>query len=275
MILNIAEITIAVNNVPKDIRCSTYIEKVLHSFSADGSINISHTMNLTPNVKAPTETTRRQNADYFEDSNRIFIESDFFKISIDRNLKKSQLFLKETNNPPFYLLKAIKLVLSFIVIQKGGIPMHSSAVVSNDHTKGFAFTGPSNSGKTTIALLLSIAENEILNDEFNILLPAESGIIIYSTPFTTEDKLVFCNNYNIPLRGIFLLKKSSKNFISKQHPSKNYFKLIESAYSYPATEKLGNMLLQNIESISKHIEPVLLYFRNDSSIIEDFDSFSG
>lgn len=83
--------------------------------------------------------------------------------------------------------------------------MHGCAVERDE--MGFLFTGPSESGKSTVARLSG--DYNVLGDEIIMLQKGEEGYRLRSTPFRGD----YRDNLNIqaPLKAVFLLKQSASN----------------------------------------------------------------
>jgi hypothetical protein len=87
--------------------------------------------------------------------------------------------------------------------------VHGCAVSRNG--QGFLFSGPSGTGKSTIAKLSS--DFKILNDELVIVNRSNGNYVVSSSPFKGD----FKNNINgsVPLSALFLIKHGKKNMIRK------------------------------------------------------------
>ncbi|HEX2957163.1 MAG TPA: hypothetical protein VHO70_10030 [Chitinispirillaceae bacterium] len=91
-------------------------------------------------------------------------------------------FNSNAENLDRLFLEQLKLLVSLLIVKKGGIPLHCSAV-SHEKMGGIVFTGRSGAGKTTAAELLSHSCT-VFNDEYNTLIPRNGTWYIHSTPFT-------------------------------------------------------------------------------------------
>jgi len=89
--------------------------------------------------------------------------------------------------------------------------IHGCAVSKDGY--GYLFSGPSESGKSTIARLSSDLNLDILNDELVIIDRNDGDYSIESSPFRGD----FTDNCNglVPLRAIFLIRHGKKNTIRK------------------------------------------------------------
>jgi hypothetical protein len=208
---------------------------------------------------------RRQSHFYYEGKKDFIIKSRFSTAYINPTLKRILLSFKNTcsGRKKINLLMAyVRLALSICTVLKGGLPFHSSAISFGNC--GIAFSGPSGAGKTTIAKLL-ISPGELLNDDFNILLPCKkNGYKIYSTPFTKT--LKNCFSRSVKLRAVFFLEKGTINKIETL-PFKNKFLFtVKQTVMFPLSDYLGNKILDNVENICAVIEFNRLRFVNNKSI---------
>jgi len=98
-----------------------------------------------------------------------------------------------------------RLLCSFLLMQKGGVFLHASAVVDGD--RAWVFSGPSGSGKTTIAGLAG--DRPVLNDETIALRPGRRGWQACATPFYGSGGPAMARvNERAPLRGLCFLEKA-------------------------------------------------------------------
>lgn len=268
MQLKISEFIININNIPLEIKNSSYYNTVENIFGIKKKGLNDIDISIISNIVIPIELQKRSEALYGENNNEIYISTNFFDIHFSIKTWKCNLLLKKESKSFFYILKAVKILLSQYIITKGGIPLHSSSIATPKGT--FAFIGESGSGKTTISLLLGEKPNKILNDEFNIIIPKNKEYNIYSSPFTTEDKLKFSNNISSPLQSIYAIYKSNSNYLSKINTKEATKLLIKNTYTYHTVAEIANQLLINIENIQSKIFMSKLYFINNSTFFSDF-----
>lgn len=270
MILEIANKIIETHNIPINILNTKHFNMVNEMFGISTTNKADITISIVKNIELPKKLKKREDVFYGERLDEIFISSEFFKLSFNTNTQSALLQLTQVEPIFFYLLKAIKLILSMVIIKDGGIPFHCSAVYNKNGS--FVFTGLSGSGKTTAAFLLNLDKYDVLNDEFNIILPDKNGYSIFSTPFTTIQKLQLCNNISANLSEIFFVKKSTKNYISSNTNQLNFASFIQSLYFFPTTKFLSDKILQNTELLYNQISYNQLYFINNKSFISEFNN---
>lgn len=270
MEIKIANYKIVVDSVPKTLLSTNYFNIVNDLFGINGQ-NFptlkSIYLKTVPKLLFPIKLEQRAEILYAELNDTVFVSSPFFNLSFDINTRNGEVELKELKPQFFYLLKAIKFVLSITAINDGNLPFHCSAVLKDN--KAYIFTGQSGSGKTTASVLLSLDKYQILNDELNIININNSDITVHSTPFTTEAKLKVCNNLNGKLEKIYFLKKAETNYLSDSIMI-TFNDFLESLYTFPTTKTIADKMLMTTETLFKRITSKQLYFINNDSFIEFF-----
>jgi hypothetical protein len=127
-------------------------------------------------------------------------------------------------------------------------------------------SGQSGTGKTTLARIMqSVAGRAIFNDEFNILLPHDGTFFAYSTPFTTPEKFVNCTYGSAPVKKIVFLKKALKTRIEPLPLPHNYFSLMSGIYSFPTSEKLSTIIMENAEKAARAIRCEKLFINHSDN----------
>ncbi len=108
-----------------------------------------------------------------------------------------------------YLISGNKFY--FKLIERGGMLLHSSAIVVGG--RAYLFSGPSGVGKSThTGLWMKLfPEAYILNDDKPALRSSEEGFIVYGTPWSGKHDIN--RNEAVPLGGIAFLQRSDKDFI--------------------------------------------------------------
>jgi hypothetical protein len=86
--------------------------------------------------------------------------------------------------------------------------VHSSAVIANG--SGFLFVGPSEAGKSTVAI--NSSAHHVLGDEMTLVLPQPAGVLIEGTPFNGTFKAK--RPGRAPLRAIFILQQAPQHGIA-------------------------------------------------------------
>lgn len=108
-----------------------------------------------------------------------------------------------------YLISGNKFY--FKLIERGGMLLHSSAVVKDG--RAFLFSGNSGVGKSThTGFWLKLYEDAyILNDDKPAIRLTESGFTVFGTPWSGKHDI--SRNESAPLGGIAFLERSDHDFI--------------------------------------------------------------
>ncbi len=142
--------------------------------------------------------------------------------------------------------------------------------------RGFIFTAPSGTGKTThINLLMKNYPDDvkIINGDKPIIYLSQSGARICSTPWAGKENL---NRNTIePLNGICILRRSAQNSIIKIDPSKYFSDIFRQIYlPIDAEARMRTLELMNVLA---HSVPFYLLECNmdDSAAKASFEFLNG
>lgn len=130
-----------------------------------------------------------------------------------------------------YLISGNKFY--FKLIERGGLLLHSSAIVKDG--RAFLFSGNSGVGKSThTGYWLNLFEDAfVLNDDKPALRAFEGGFMVYGTPWSGKHDI--SRNESAPLGGIAFLERSQQNFMELM----------------PAAEAAKNILAQTVRCIER------------------------
>jgi hypothetical protein len=209
---------------------------------------------------------------YFEEKHRIILFTQTSSCIIDWRDRTALLAFKSSvKRYDILLMDYIKLVLSFVAVERGGLPLHSSAVFNAEYG-GIVYFCKSGGGKSTIASLLA-PEWETLNDEFNLILPSNGGYFVHSTPFTAPLNFSRCTKGCSPIKKMFSIRKGCSNSIEDMAFAKKYLSLGSSVYTVPASRAISDQLLANMQEVCRRIPMQTLFFVNNKSIADDINLF--
>jgi hypothetical protein len=205
---------------------------------------------------------------YLEKKGIFFLKSFSALAMVDTNKQKITLGFKYAvtrSNKRSIFMAFVRLAASLLAVQKGGLPVHSSALCCKG--KGYMFSGPSGAGKSTIARNLLLPPWQLFSDDLNIVLPGPRKTFrVYSTPFAQLNTLPNCVNGSANLQSIFFLEKSSRNRMENLAFKKKYVLLLGQTYILPLSNNFGTMILDNAEKICSHVECKRLFCVNNGSI---------
>lgn len=213
--------------------------------------------------------------DYFyrEDDNNNFLVGNtqfLLDVKLDKNMAVASIV--DFSQNAAIIFACIKWYLSFLAIENGGVPFHSSSVFRNG--RSFLFMGKSGMGKSTICRLLSEKWKKG-NDEYNIVLFDRDILKSCPSPFVPDSDHNGITEGNM-LQCIYILKWSAQNRIEEINGcSGKYFNLLGNVYTKPANAYLGEKLLDNINRISNSVPVKILHFNNNQSVCSYFEQVNG
>jgi len=275
MILQIAGITIKTELSADQYPQTDYFKKacLAYSISESAVFDFRITIGDYGQVKSDEKALMTRNAvSYLEFDDACMVYSDSSECYIRWKEKTATLsFVPNVDQYDVLFMDHIKMLLSFLAIDRGGLPLHSSAVY-NEKNGGIIFFCPSGGGKTTIASLLT-PEWKILSDECNMIMPEHGTYFVYSTPFTSPVNYYLCTSGCAPLRKLFKLSKSASNGFMNLTYKEKYMSLGQSIFSIAASKNLSEKIMENMENVCRCIPLQLLSFAKNSSISTDIHHF--
>lgn len=147
-----------------------------------------------------------------------------------------------------YLISGNKFY--FKLIERGGMLLHSSAIVKDG--RAFLFSGHSGVGKSThTGLWLKLYEDAyILNDDKPALRAYEEGFTVYGTPWSGKHDVN--RNEAVPLGGIAFLQRSDRDFIEPMQAKDAAPALIAQTVRAIKRESM-EMLLQTVDRLLREV----------------------
>ena len=131
---------------------------------------------------------------------------------------------------------------------------HGAAVKAFD--KGYIFTAPSGTGKTTHIKLLTkyFGDNiTIINGDKPIIKIKEGLATVYSTPWAGKER--WQTNTCAPLGGIIILRRGKINSIREISPTEYFSEIMKQVY----IPKNGEMMLKTLELVDSLAKAVPFY----------------
>jgi hypothetical protein len=156
------------------------------------------------------------------------------------------------------------MVVSWYASTRRGLLLHAASVCSQG--KGFIFLGESGAGKSTVALNSAKVGISVLGEDRVLVLADDEQSFILSIAPTLPPQLITHPGLRPPLKGIFVLLKSSSDRLvpmSQAHSARMLFKAFQeqSASSVLAPSLLRNAF-QTACNIARHVPGYYLYLRN-------------
>lgn len=279
MILEIATIRIKLTFEHEYNLNTDYINKIIEMYKVGDTDEYDFEFKTIKRTEQPStfyKMESRNEALYRETEDTFLFETESWASTIYwKNRLMTIMFFNKgfTHLEDRLFIGSLKLLISLLILKKGGLPLHCSAV-SNNNQFCTLFSGQSYAGKTTIALLLHHKRKwAIFNDEFIIIKPHNGTYYVYSTPFTSPEKITFCSHGIAPLKKIFFLKKDIANRTEKMALKEKYFFVLGGTFTFPTSEYFGNILMETVEKIARNVPIEMLYFNNKSNIAERIDEF--
>ena len=163
-----------------------------------------------------------------------------------------------TLNPDLF-----RLLCSFLLMQKGGVFLHASAVV--DRGRAWVFSGPSGSGKTTIAGLAG--DRPVLNDETIALRPGPCGWQACATPFYGSGGPAMARvNDRAPLRGLCFLAKADRFAHRRLSPSEAVARAFPEVMLPKRDDRVSERLLATLAALAGTVPAWELAFAPDPAL---------
>lgn len=279
MFLEIATLKInIINKSTSNCLDTPYLHCINNMFGlTEGTADYDFTLKITApeKINIPiVKPNRRYQIQYIEENNKLFFNSQFSASYIDLKNRTMLVSFKDISyngdTPDRLLIAHLRHLISLLVVNRGGIPFHSAALTRQG--KGIVFSGSSGSGKTTAANLLS-SDWQLLNDEYNVLMPQKGSYYVCSTPFTNHDKLLHCTNCYSRIDNIFSIEKGNNFKIGEMKYKEKYLFLLCGLYTLPTTGEHGNRIFENVSAICNSVKINKLYFNKDSSLINNINSY--
>ncbi len=156
-----------------------------------------------------------------------------------------------------------RLLCSFLLMQKGGVFLHASAVV--DRGRAWVFSGPSGSGKTTIAGLAG--DRAVLNDETIALRPGPRGWQACATPFYGSGGPSMARvNDRAPLRGLCFLAKADRFAHRRLSPSEAVARAFPEVMLPKRDDRVAERLLATLAALAGTVPAWELAFAPDPAL---------
>lgn len=183
------------------------------------------------------------------------------RLSLSRH--EADLALVEESGAEFDrgLENYLRTLTASLILDRGGLLVHSAAVVRNG--RGYLFFGPSGSGKTTVTRLSP--RDTVLSDDLALVLPDRQGYAIAGIPFGMAHHHVPDTNESFPLVGLFRLVQS-KEVLRRRQEGARALADLASCLPFVMQEKTeAASALQNAGRLLGAVHAWRLLFREDDA----------
>lgn len=164
---------------------------------------------------------------------------------------------------PYILVEssAIYRKIAEILPQFNAVVFHGSALSVNG--EGYLFSAPSGTGKSTHVNLWKQKFGDsavIVNDDKPILKKTENGVLVCGTPWAGKSAL--SRNISVPLKALYFLKRSPKNFVIPQNGNDVFTALLEQMF-IPSESEAMDSSIEVLESVISSTKIYYLYCNMD------------
>lgn len=153
------------------------------------------------------------------------------------------------------------LMLTRLLQENGGFLIHGSGV--RDGENGYIFTGISGIGKSTMAGIWGSIGAEIVNDDRLMICENPKGYSFYNTPMPHYNDV----SKNAPLKAIFLLSQSPKNYCTKISGVKALSKVMANFMQQFYDAEVITKQLNQTEQLINRIPVYELGFKPDTDVV--------
>jgi hypothetical protein len=164
------------------------------------------------------------------------------------------------------LENALRLMVAYDVLRRGGLLMHSSAIVINDNAS--ILFGHSGAGKSTTSQIAMDNGYSVLSDDINVLLPIEGGWQVIRVPFCGTLDAYYEGPGAHPLTGLFRLQKHGEHSVGDFSAAEAMSQVCGSAPFVNQDPYRLELLLDTIEQIIGSCPVKKLYFRRDKGFLD-------
>ncbi len=146
----------------------------------------------------------------------------------------------------YFEMAAVQRKLSRWLLSQDVLLFHGSALSMDG--KGYIFTAPSGTGKSTHARLWRERFGErvtMVNDDKPFLKIEKERVLIYGSPWSGKHRLDA--NISVPLHGLALLERAEQNSIERVSPTEAVTKLLQQSYRDEDMEQIFPLVLKLAE----------------------------
>ncbi|MBN1668449.1 MAG: hypothetical protein JW862_15245 [Anaerolineales bacterium] len=162
----------------------------------------------------------------------------------------------------------LRVCYALLVFEQGGLLLHAAGIQRAG--RSYLFFGHSGAGKTTIARLSAqLPQTSILNDDLVIVMPGETGYLVYATPFWNPTQVPPDIHQQpqagLPLTGLYRLVQASQVHLEALEAGKGLAELISNVPVIPADPQRNPALLERLGQLNAQVPVKALHFLPDAS----------
>ena len=159
-----------------------------------------------------------------------------------------------------YFVSGLKFY--FELIKRGGLMLHSSAVVKDG--KAYLFSGPSGIGKSTHTgyWLKLFPDAYVLNDDKPAVIRTERGFTAYGTPWS--GKYDISRNEGVPTGGVAFIERADEDRIERADTVSAFAGVMSQTVRHIRRERMEE-LLSTVEALIGEVPVYRLYCTNSVS----------
>jgi hypothetical protein len=267
-IISIASVRLRLFFKERIIYHSSYLRELLDKCRSKGR-SYDFTVRFSqspPRFPRKAQKTVLNKITFWEVSDSLFVfKLDNVVFSVFFNTKTAEI--ARTNNHVVHddtIITVLKILVSILVLDKGGLPLHSAAVCRRN--RGYLFCGKSGSGKSTLAIRLR-PRYTILSDEFNAVLPVSAqrnGYRVYASPFTKPPNFRFCTMTSCRVSKLFFFTDERKKSQMRSGISKKMMMslLLENVFTFPTSDAFACTMFDNAASFITTVPVDLIHDRD-------------
>jgi len=164
---------------------------------------------------------------------------------------------------PVYLF--LRFIASVYLPSVGGFLMHSTSVSKDG--RAFLFSGPPQSGKSTIARLCR--KETVLSDDFSIIRKVNGAFCCFGSPFwghvEAKGKNIGGRTQCVPVKGLYFLKQDDEVYARSLDKREAVVRLLQNISVLAKDALINKHIFGLADEFTDKIPTKILHFRVDDS----------
>lgn len=200
-------------------------------------------------------------------ANRIVVQRHDFAAIIDTDKRRAKAAIRPKTEA-ISIESILRICCSFLAPESGCVLLHAGGVIRQN--RGYAFPGPSGTGKSTI-IGMAIPGDTVLSDEMIVVGREGREWYASSTPFFGTNKGVN-RNIRSKLNAVFLPVKDTSVFLKQTSPREALRKLLVTVVSPGGRASMNQNVLDICADMVACVPFFELHFRKEDSFWKSIDS---